>query len=282
MRRAGRPKLNFAVKLASNRDCDWSQSLAEASLRQISTIDRCAQRCPATPPRDKGTGVRITSETVLRIDSASGAGESNVVPRLPPGGRRMVPPALSGRAHRGAGSRLGGDRLGRRHPDRGADRIGQDAGGLPRGDRPVLPGRRVGRRSPGDRRRVRLSAAGAHRRREREPPQAPGRDRRGRPRARTGTAERPGRGPQRRHPALRALRNGAQSPRDRRHDARVLLPPAHLDAGPGDAPDGEDGDRRRDPRPRPGQARLPPRAEPGAPGPARGLDQRRDAGAGRG
>ena len=186
---------------------------------------------------------------------------------LPSRCRGVVPEALSGRADRGPGRGLGGDRLGGRHLDRRAHRFGQDPGCVSRGDRPLLSGRRSPGRAPRHRCRLRLALAGADGRREREPAQAAGRDRRGRDRARPRAAEGAGCGSQRRHPSLRALGHVAQSPGDRRDDARVALPPAHLGTGPGDARDGEDGDRRRDPRPRPGQARLAPRLELGAPRP---------------
>ena len=193
-------------------------------------------------------------------------------PRSPSGS-----PALPGRAHRGPGRGLG-----RRSP-----RVP-----TPSSLRRPVPARRwrpssspstvatgpssSGEGTPRDRRRLRLAASGAHRRREREPAQAPRRDRRGRQRARPRTALGAGRRAQRRHAAVGALGHVAQPARDRRHDARVALPAAHLGPGPGDALGRADGDRRRDPRPGPGQARLAPRPQPRAPRPPRLLHCGRD------
>ena len=182
----------------------------------------------------------------------------------------MVPEALPSRTDSGAGRRLDRDRLRSRHFDSGSDRVRKDAGGVLGGDRPLLPGGGVRRGPPRDRRRVRLAVAGPHRRREREPPQAPPRDRRSRQRSRPRASTRAGGGAQRRHAFLGALGYVAQPPRDRRDDARVVLPPAHLGARPGDVGNREDGHRRRDSRARPGQTRLAPRFKPGAARPPRG------------
>ena len=53
VRRAARPKLNSAANLPPIEIATGRNLLAEASLGQISTIDRCAQRWPATPPETR-------------------------------------------------------------------------------------------------------------------------------------------------------------------------------------------------------------------------------------
>ena len=68
--------------------------------------------------------------------------------RLPPRRARLVRAPLPRRAHRAPGARLAGDRRRRRHADRRADRLGQDAGRLPRLHRPAASGRRG--REPGE------------------------------------------------------------------------------------------------------------------------------------
>ncbi len=158
------------------------------------------------------------------------------------------------------------DPRGRDTSDRGADRLGQDAGRLPvRDRRPAPAGRRAARRDAGP---LRLAAA----------------------RARRTTSRRTCRGRSRRSarstralPEVRVLVRTGDTPAGERaamtqaaaahpgHDARVALPAAHVARAAGAMlRDGAHGDRRRDPRAGARQARLPPGALARA---ARGADR---------
>ena len=152
-----------------------------------------------------------------------------------------------------AGARLARDRARREHADPGADRLGQDARGLPLRDRP--PQRRAGRRAAAA---LRLAAEGAELRHRAQPARAACRP-----------PLRPARGrPHRRHAAEGARRDGAQPARHPDHHARVALPAADLDSA-GDAALGRDGDRGRGARGRGHEARRAPGALAGAARPAR-------------
>ena len=114
------------------------------------------------------------------------------------------------RADRGAGRGLAGDPAGRHIADRRADRLGQDAGRVPRRDRragAAGPRRRPAGRDPGG---LRLAAQGAV---QRHPAnlRAAGRDPRGAARARPARGRDPHLGAHRRHAGARA-RNDAQRP----------------------------------------------------------------------
>ena len=151
-------------------------------------------------------------------------------------------------ADAGAGARLGGDPRRPAHPDRRADRIRQDAGGVPhRPRRPAAggPGRSAAGRGA---RRLRLAAEGAEQRHPQEPRRAArrhraagGRDGPRRPAHHRG-------GPHRRHvpgPARGDAPQAAARPRD---DSGVALPDADRRAQPRSAAARAHGDRRRDPR----------------------------------
>ena len=116
-------------------------------------------------------------------------------------------------ADAGAGARLARDRARRPHPDPGADRLGQDARGVPVRDRPAEGHPRRGPPPP-----LRLPAQGAELRRRAEPARTAGRARQ--------LAGR--RGPHRRHAAEGARGDAAQAPGHPDHDARVALPAAHV------------------------------------------------------
>ena len=79
---------------------------------------------------------------------------------LPSRRRRLVSAHVRG-ADTGAGRGLAGDPLGSEHADRGADRLGQDAGRVPGRDRRSGPPRRRAGAAGRDRRRLRLAAEGA-------------------------------------------------------------------------------------------------------------------------
>ena len=165
------------------------------------------------------------------------------------------------RPHGRSGPGVARDRRRRERARLRAHRIGQDARRVPVGARPAGTHRRR-RRGPcrGYPGRLREPAEGARLRHRAQPAGAVAGDRSGR-RARGD--------PDRRHPPARAGRDAAQPARHPRHDARVPVPDPDL-AGAGDVGSGGGRDRRRDPRGRPLQARLPPGADAGAPRAARG------------
>ena len=156
---------------------------------------------------------------------------------------------------------MAGDRLGTARAGLGADRLGQDARGVPGG---AGQARRRGRVRPGHARPVRLAAEGTGLRHRAQPARAAARDRRG---------ARHGRDPHRRHAAEGARGDGAAAPGRPRHDTRVAVPDPHL-AGARDARRRAHRDRGRDPRGRALQARRASRAEPRAPGVARAGERR--------
>ena len=151
------------------------------------------------------------------------------------------------------------------HADCRADRLGQDARGVPCGDRRTgAPGARrtSDRRDPGG---LRLAAEGAV---ERHSPQSGGAARRasGRTPPERGcpmSRSAPGCGPATRRRRARAHAPAAAAyPGD---DAGIALRPARLGIGPQDAGDRPLGDRRRNPCDRAEQARRPSRALARAP-----------------
>ncbi len=194
--------------------------------------------------------------------------------RLVPSGRaRVVRAALPGGPHRAAGAGLARHRARPRHADRGADRLRQDARGVPRVHRSAAArgggaGRRAARRH---RRRLRLAAQGAHHRRAEEPGDAARRAPRARGRARARAARDPRAAAHRRHHRRRARRHAAAPAAPPRHDARVAVPAAHVGAQPRAAAQGAHRDRRRDPRAGRRQARRASGAQPRA---ARGAVRR--------
>ena len=165
---------------------------------------------------------------------------------------------------RPAGARLAGDRRRRRHADRRADRLGQDAGRVPGLHRPAVP--RAPRPTPGaERRRPRWSTS----RRSRRWPSTSSRTSsaplaeiaRGRARARAARARRSASSCARGDTAAdRARRDAQAAAAHPGHHARVALPAAHRRAEPRAAARRAHRDRRRDPRARARQARLAPGA----------------------
>ena len=153
------------------------------------------------------------------------------------------------RAHAGAGAGLAGHRLGRARPDLGADRIREDAGRVPVGDRSVVGGRRARPHRP----RLRLAAEGALLRHRPQPARPATRHRR-RPE---------GRRPHWRHAAARAPGDAARAAGHPDHHARVALPDADRPR-PGAVRRRGVVHRGRDPRGGVDQARRAPGPDPGA------------------
>ena len=189
---------------------------------------------------------------------------AEVLGRFSAAARELVHLGLRGADGR-PGRRLGRDQRRAPHPGRRADRLGQDAVGLPLGDRPAgrppEPPEDPPAPLPGA---LRLAAQGARQRRRAQPAgrRSPASAQAG---ARVGEAVRPlsvG-DALRRHPRLGAP--GVHHPAARRphHHARVALPPAHLPR-PRAARRRRDGDRRRGARRRRHQARRAPGAVAGA------------------
>ena len=148
---------------------------------------------------------------------------------------------------------MAGHRHRRARAHLGAHRLGQDAGRLPVGARPAR-GQPAALRGEADAARLRLAAQGAVLRHRAQPPgSAEGHRRRHRRRH-----------PHRRHAPARARGHATQAARRAHHDARVAVPHPHL-AGARDAHRRRVGDRRRDPRRGPDQARRAPRAHARAP-----------------
>ena len=152
-------------------------------------------------------------------------------------------------------------------PDRRADRFGQDARRVPRGDRRAGSRRARDRRCRTRRRVVYVSplkALSNDIQKNLEVPLAGIRDEL----AARGLAGRrdPHARAHRRHAAARAREHAAASAAHRRHDARIAVRAARLGIGAHDARDDAHGDRRRDPRARVEQAGQPSRAVAGAPG----------------
>ena len=146
--------------------------------------------------------------------------------------------------------------------DRGADRLGQDAGGVPRGDRRAGARRALAAAAAGrDPGRLRLAAQGAVQRHPAQPGGAAGRHPRGAAarRACPTSTSAPGCAPATRRTAS-ATAHAQAAAAHPRHHAGVALHPARLGVGPRDARDHAHRDRRRDPRAGAEQARRAPRA----------------------
>ncbi len=158
------------------------------------------------------------------------------------------------RADRVPARRLARDRGRPKRADRRAHWLGQDARGLPLGGRPAAPASVAAPRRDGG--PLRLAAASAVERRAQEPSGAARRN----PRARRRAARGPRGRAHGRHAAGRARRHDEASAAHPHHDARVALPPPDERRRPPHARVGPHGDRRRDSRPLPGQARDPSRA----------------------
>ena len=153
---------------------------------------------------------------------------------------------------------MAGDRRRPAQPDPGADRLGQDPGGVPVGSRPPDDGSAPAHRSPVPR-PLHLPAASARGRHREEPADAAGRHRPGGGAARRARARAARRDAHRRHIRRRTPSHPDPPARRPDHDARVALPDAHL-AGAGAAAERPLGDRGRDPRDGRLQARRAPRA----------------------
>ncbi len=167
----------------------------------------------------------------------------------------MVRSQLCG-ADRGAGRGVAGDPGRPSYPDRGADRLGQDARRLSRGDRRAGAAGARGRPRRRDADRLRVAIEGAVERYPAQPRSSARRHRRGLAPAGAAGGRHPHLGAHRRH---RAGRAGAHAPHPaayRRHHARIALHPARLRIRPQDAGDDANRDRRRDPRGGAEQARF--------------------------
>ena len=176
----------------------------------------------------------------------------------------MRAPSRGSASARGAGSRprsrrprlprpgLAGDHLGLEHADLRPDRLGQDPQRVPLGDRHALARARTGWATGTKLVYVSPLKALSYdvERNLRAPLKGIGADL--------------GRPAHRRHAAARAPGDEAQAAGHPDHHARVAVPDDHL-AGARDPHRGRGGDRRRDPRRRPVQARRPPRAHARAP-----------------
>ena len=193
-------------------------------------------------------------------------------------------------ADTGPGGRVAGDRQGRGHAGRRADRFGQDAGRVLVGARQAGGGaaaRGPEAAHPGALRLPAQGAGGGHRA---EPARSADRDPARRAPARPGRAGRQGGGAHRRHRCRGAQEAGRQAAGHPHHHPGITFPRAHL-AGQGDPARGRDGHRRRGARRRGQQARRPPGAVPRAsrraargsiPRPAGGAFRDRAAGRGGG
>ena len=167
----------------------------------------------------------------------------------------MVRPQLCG-ADLGAGRGVAGDPGRPAHPDRGADRVGQDARRLSRGDRRAGAAGARGRARRRDPDRLRLAIEGLVERYPAQPRNPARRHRRRLAPAGSAGGRHPHLGAHRRH---RPGRAGAHAPHPaayRRHHARIALHPARLRIRPQDAGDDAHRHRRRDPRGGAEQARL--------------------------
>ncbi|CAA9255057.1 MAG: putative ATP-dependent DNA helicase, partial [uncultured Corynebacteriales bacterium] len=190
--------------------------------------------------------------------------------------RRPLLPRHPGVVHRrlrggdgGPARGLGGHRRRRPHAGGGADRVRQDAGGVPVVARPA--GRRAGAGGPQGALPGALHqpAQGAGRGRRAQPAVAAGRDPAGGDPARAPAAGRPGRAAVRGHLGRGAPAAGPAPAGHPHHHARVAVP--HADQRrPGHPARRADRDHRRGPRGLLDQARRPPRAHPGAAGRAAG------------
>ena len=191
-------------------------------------------------------------------------------------------------ADAGPGRGVAGDRQGRGHAGRRADRFGQDAGRVLVGDRQAGGGvsaRRPETAHPGA---LYLPAQGAGRGHRAEPARPADRDHARRAPARPGRAGHRGGGAHRRHRRRGTQEAGRQAAGHPHHHTGIAVPAAHL-AGQRDPARGRDRHRGRSARRRRQQARRPPGAVARAPRrAARGRSPRpagralRDRAAGRG
>ena len=206
------------------------------------------------------SGSASTSAARTRAESAfacvSGAGELPIA--VPPGGRGVVRRQFQ-RAYARAGRSLAGDQGSPPHPHRRADRLRQNARGLPRGDRrsgAARPRGRADRRNPC---RLRLPAQGAVERHPSQPRGPARRHPRGTEAEWASRRRNPHLGPNRRHARVRTRADAPPPAAYSRDDAGIALCPARLRVRAQDAGDGRDRDRRRNPRHGAEQARRPPR-----------------------
>ena len=116
------------------------------------------------------------------------------------------------RAHPGSGAGLGGHRQGREHAGHRADRVGQDAGRVPVGDRPAGRGARPRGPEAALPGALRLAAEGAGGRHRAEPALPADRDRARRARPGPARARHRGGGAHRRHRRRRAAQAGRHPP----------------------------------------------------------------------
>src|SRR5438552_915584 len=189
--------------------------------------------------------------------------------RLLAAGRALVRGALR-HADAGAGRGLAGHRARRRHADRRADRLGEDARRLPLVARPAAARGRDGRAGGTHRRRLRLAAEGARQRRAADPRSPARRDARAGGGGGCAAARDPRPGALRRHASRRAPGDGAPPAAHPGDHAGVALHPAHRRGQPALARRCAHGHRRRDPRRRRRQAGRAPGPLARAPGRARG------------
>jgi hypothetical protein len=154
-----------------------------------------------------------------------------------------------------AGFGLASDRGASRHADRGTHGFGQDARGVPLGDRRARPKRTGSLPRRRDPRRLRVAAEGA-RQRHREEPRRPARgDARARTRHGLGAPRDPARRSLGRYAARRPSSDGKAAAAHPHHHSRIAVHSAHFRERSEDARDRAHGDRRRDPRDRGRQAR---------------------------
>ncbi len=295
--------LRSAVRSGASPRRPWRRCAIWIARRSACSSARNARRCwtRSSPSRAPWSSTHPPSCSTESAE-ADPAGARSPRRRLPlassgasfqlhAAGPRVVRVGLR-RAHPGAGAGLAGDRAGRARAAVGADRVGQDAGGVSVGARPAE--RRAPRAAgppvigvacgaahrPAAARRVSAAAADGSRLTRVvyvSPLKALAYDIERNLRAplhgiAAPSQRRARRHPHRRHAPARARGDAAQPAGHPDHDARVALPDAHL-ARAGDAQRGRGGDRRRDPRGRRHQARLAPGAHARAargPGPLPG------------
>ena len=210
-------------------------SIAQAvSHVELSEEEFEAQRAAATSPtRSAGRASGGVNRTGRRVEGRGRFRDPHDPSRLPSRRPRLVRAPLPGRPFRPAGARLARDPLGPPHADRGADRIGKDAGRLPVGDRragapgPLRRGGRSRRAARRDADPLRLAPQGAGQRHPQEPRRAALGDPRGAPSRRGSPTSRSA------PPCGRATRPPPSGPRMLRrpphilrHDAGVALHPA--------------------------------------------------------
>ena len=201
-------------------------------------VERIRERYASAGHADRLVRRGATAERVgCRLENHGRAG------LLPARDARLVRAELR-RADARAGAGLAGDRGRRTRPDPGADRLGEDARGIPLGDRPA--DRHAGTRPP---RPLRLAAQGAQLRRRAEPARAARRSPVGAPRRR----------PHGRHAAEGARGDAPRAAGHPDHDAGVALPAAHV-ARARAAAQRRHADPRRGARRRRDEARRPSRA----------------------